>query len=314
MKVLKKILVYGGGRWAKQIIQELSIISQGSIELHIISPKNYLNMKKWIIEKGLDQFAFSYKNKSICNENYFAAIIVNSASDHFRDTKATLEKGIPTLVEKPVTLSYKNTKTLKNLSEKSQTLLCAANVFLFSKRIKIFSNYINSISNQYNIDITWTDPESELRYGELKRQDLSIPAHADYLPHILSILKLMTSNNLFHLDCCKLSKDTNMAKINLSIGDIICKIDLKRNADSRKRKIKIKMVKNYILLDFHDDDYKVFKNENLTKVLKSDENDKPLRKMLETFINCIENNIVNEYLSIDFGVNVNKLIEEVSNS
>lgn len=309
----REILIVGGSRWARQMAGELILNYGNSIKIDIFSKTNYENMNVWASDKKYSQYLYIKNKISLKKSNYFASIIVNSANDHYLLAKESISNRIPTLVEKPVTLSWNDSKALSLLAEEKKTILCSANVYLFSKLLNSFSKIVNKNSEIQEIELNWFDPKIENRYGESKRQDLSISVSTDVLPHVLSILKVITLKNNFQISSCNIYDSLNKASINISIDNISCKIKLIRFSESRKRTIKVKTVKDIFLLDFTNEDHHLFINDLEKNDLINNKEDKPLILMLKTFINNVESKNIDPFLNIGFGLTINKVIDDINN-
>ena len=199
-------------------------------------------MKKWI---SLNNFSSVRVNKNIpkSKNNFFASIVANAVKDHYSSAMKSLKNKIPTLVEKPVTLSQLQTKDLIYEAKKNNVNLFTSNIFLFSHNVLSFFDRINKKSKIRSIKIYWKDPLKEIRYGEVKKSDLSIPIYADYLPHILPFIRKLTNKKSITLASARFSKDDNKVVFNFVANNIKCHVILDRAATKRVRVIKNKKCK-----------------------------------------------------------------------
>jgi predicted dehydrogenase len=101
------VVVIGGGRWARVIVEELHKLSPPEVNISIHSLHNAKGMEAWVSNKGfenkIDVYSFlpnSYSNTST------AVIIVNAASDHDKSLRWALERDYSVLVEKPLSLNF----------------------------------------------------------------------------------------------------------------------------------------------------------------------------------------------------------------
>ena len=298
MSNLKKhnILLFGGGRWARQIIREIVTNFKNKYNIVVITPRNSIEMKKWI---RLNNFSSVRVNKNIpkLKNNFFASIVANSVNDHYLSAIKSLKNKIPTLVEKPVTLSQSQTKKLIYEAKKNNVKLFTSNVFLFSHNIISFLDKIKKKSKIRLIKIYWKDPLKEIRYGEMKKSDLSIPIYADYLPHILPFIWKLTNQKNIKLTSHRFSKDENKVKFNFLANYIKCHITLDRAAIKRVRLIKIDSERSTFTFNFHTSKPKF--------------NDRPLAKMLKTFFICAEKNINNHKLNIELSLKINQMMDQI---
>lgn len=310
---MKEILVFGGGRWSRQIIQELLLILNKNFNITIISPRNFENMIEWS-KRELETDRVIIKKSFLPNEKkYIASIIANSVTDHYLSAKISLENYIPTIIEKPVTNSSYQTKQLIEFAHQQLTILCSANVFLYSNNIELFSKYISKKDKIDNFEFIWTDPQNETRYGEIKKSDTSISVYANYLPHVISICKILFATDQFAIKNIKMLENNNQAIIEVKINNIICLIKLNRNGNKRQRIIKMKSQNDEIRFDFTDETPKLFINNIKDINYEFDKNDRPLSKMLGTFLKSAETSCYESNLDINFGLKINEIINELDN-
>jgi len=152
-------------------------------------------------------------------------------------------------VEKPFTLTSAETQRLMTQAAGLGTHLAASHVFLFARYLEHFCALI-AAERVNQITFFWADPRAEIRHGERKSFDPSLPIHLDVLPHISSILGALLP--AMPQSCTALSATHGGAELNLSlrIGAISCSVRLARNADQRERRIEVSTDRRHYTLDF----------------------------------------------------------------
>tara|TARA_B100000579_G_scaffold277664_1_gene229677 strand:+ start:1478 stop:2641 length:1164 start_codon:yes stop_codon:yes gene_type:complete len=308
---MKNFGVAGSGRWAREIIKILNRILDKETLITIYSGRGINGIKKWLDKNPFDGRTFKLRSyESIDKDIQDAFIVANAAKDHFKITKKIINKNVPVLVEKPICLSYEDTDDLIKLSSKKDVLLGTSQIFLFTDYLANFRKIIKLNKKISSINFNWCDAKKEKRYGQEKRFDEGVPIFKDVLPHILSIL-------IFVLEAKKLSFENLIYEgggayltINIKIEDIPCKINIKRNSDSRKRIVKIIGDKR-VELNFSTEPG--FIKQNKTKT-SSDKNwaksESPATKMIRSYLDTITKN-KNLDPRIDPNVDIYYLIEVI---
>ena len=308
---MKNFGVAGSGRWAREIIKILNRILDKETLITIYSGRGINGIKKWLDKNPFDGRTFKLRSyESIDKDIQDAFIVANAAKDHFKITKKIINKNVPVLVEKPICLSYEDTDDLIKLSSKKDVLLGTSQIFLFTDYLANFRKIIKLNKKISSINFNWGDAKKETRYGQEKRFDEGVPIFKDVLPHILSIL-------IFVLEAKKLSFENLIYEgggayltINIKIEDIPCKINIKRNSDSRKRIVKIIGDKR-VELNFSTEPG--FIKQNKTKT-SSDKNwaksESPATKMIRSYLDTITKN-KNLDPRIDPNVDIYYLIEVI---
>lgn len=288
MMAKKKIAIIGGGRWARNIAGVLNEFLTDDYIISIHSSNNFIGLKSWIEEKN-------YNRVKICSKwpHYDdlpdATIIANSAKYHFASAVASILYRIPTLVEKPLAMSYSEAEFLTKLSFLNGQNLYCAHVFLFAQYLNTYTEIVKNYSPFKQINIIWSDPTNEERYGEIKRYDSSVPIINDVIPHILSILRSFT-NETIDIQDCKIDRGGAKVIVICRVGLTLCTIYIERNATKRCRLLDVKTSSGAFILDFTiEPGFIQYKKE--TEIIDMQcawsSEARPLRKMLESFIRTV---------------------------
>ena len=314
LSFLSNVIVIGGGRWARIFLEVLSQILPSSVKITACSPRNKEGLSSWASLNGLyNRIQFFSEYPSLAVGETTVAIIANAACDHENAIRWALLNRLPVLVEKPVTLSYESTNEMIELAIKQNTHLSAAHVFLFANYIDNFYKILGESEYIETIDVKWEDPQSEMRYGAFKSYDSGLPIYADLLPHITSILGLFSSEPFKLKDNLRVLKGGSHLKANILLGKILCRIELIRNSNSRKRLIDVTIDSKKISLDFSEEPGFIL-CENIIKNADINWNNdqKPVYKMLQTFLIACNKSLPDKRLDIKLGLLANQLIDQVS--
>jgi len=308
------IIVIGGGRWARVLLETICNLTPVSVKIYVLSPRNHTVMAEWILSCDLDYRVevLSCYPKTI-SEKTSVVIVANAANDHEKAIEWALLNQLPVLVEKPITKSFVATKRLANLAKIQKTYLAAAHVFLFSSYIEKFSKLVSKEKNISSVRVIWADPQLEYRHGEIKKYDPGLTIFADCLPHILSILGSFIPNSVKVSENILFLKGGAYLKLNLLLGLIPCEIEMIRNHNSRQRIIEVKAGHINLTLDFSSEPGVIY--SDITK-LQDNTNEsvhepKPLVKMLLAFFQAFSSINVDSRLDYKIGLKVNQIIDDV---
>ena len=204
----------------------------------IVSKRNSNGITKWLRDRRLFDRVAVVAESSDWKAPVKAAIIVNAANDHYDAAIWCIMNGIPVLVEKPVCVNKIDIDRLYEAANSEQIMLCPANVFLFAEYLHVFRNELPEKVNK--IDIYWTDPMGDQRYGEVKTYDPSLPIYADWMPHIISLLTIILSSiNDIKLKSVQLERGGAFLKVSVLANGVNCEILMERNSNARQRQVNI---------------------------------------------------------------------------
>lgn len=310
----RHIAIFGGGRWARVLIETVCSIVPKKTVISIYSAKNAKAMSTWVLEKKFKQSVYIYSDFSELNIHKInVSIIVNAARDHELIIEKNLRAGIPVLVEKPVTLSYASTSRLVKLANIKSVLFASAHVFLFARYLYNFSFIVDNSREVKSIYVNWTDPKLESRYGENKLYDQGLPVFYDLLPHILSIISRFTTNASITDINLGFYKGGSHIEVQCMLGDIFCSLKLIRNGSVRRREFEV-VTDQVLKLDFSKEPGFIHKGDNIICSDKKWDIDKrPAEQMLSAFLTQAVTGNIDNRLNIEIALRANKLIDSVSN-
>jgi predicted dehydrogenase len=285
------IAVIGGGRWARVIASVLHDFFPEVTQISMHSPGNADQLRAWISENHFKRvFAKADWPDYFAPSRPKAVIVANAAAMHFPAAVAAILSRIPVLIEKPLAMSARDAAFLVSLAQNKGTELCSAHIFLFADYIQKFGNMVRQSGTILKVHFCWSDPEMEHRYGEVKNYDATLPVFQDIIPHIFSILRSFWDDELsfdgIQVESCG-AKITVITKI----GSIPCSLRLERNSALRNRVISVETESDVIELDFS------IEPGTITSKAGQESGDdlwneqpRPMRKMLGTFINAMRSN------------------------
>ncbi len=310
--LIKNVIIMGGGRWARVITEVLSDILEPFINISIYSPNNHSFMKEWIIKNNFKNQIKVIKSFPNSFPNSCAVVVANAAKDHYNSSKIALRAGADVLVEKPITLNYKQAIELDNLSKKQNKIICASHVFLFASYIDNFSKFLQVNGKIEKMKITWEDSVIEKRHGEFKNFDAGLPIIADCLPHIFSIIsKFIPIDISYNSIKLQIHHGGSKVKMKIESSGVPIEIYLIRNGSKRTRLVETLVEGKNNTLDFSTEPG-VIKFEN--KKISGDSNwalkSKPLKQLLNAFLLGVKSREFDDRLDFQFGIKISELIEE----
>ena len=159
--------------------------------------------------------------------------------------------------------------------------------------------------------MSWVDAQYEIRYGEKKECDSSIPILVDCLPHILSIISTLTDKLPEKCEELKLYKGGSHLELKFMCGEIPCKVLLMRNGEERKRYIEVMSSGNKLFLNFTEEPGIIFSGfDKLHTDLIPKFQDSPLAQMLKMFLQAAAGGNIDARLSFNIGLHVNQIIDQ----
>ncbi len=312
MSITENILVIGGGRWAKTIIEVILDIIPESVKVFVFSPHNSEAISVWLVEKRFNEKVFVETHLSKLESLKSVAVIVaNATRDHEKSVRWAISMGFPVLVEKPVTATSLATSSLIEFAKERKTILSAAHVFRFASYLEKFSHFIpdKKIINQ--IKIIWMDAKNETRYGNIKKYDSSLPIITDLFPHIFSILISLDFKLPNKVNNLTFARGGASISLEFTVEGVNCEVELTRNGSARKRIVEVNSESKKLSLDFSVEPGIIYKDSlPISEPVSWDKHDKPLVTMLSRFLSSAAGDQYDSRLGIDLGLYSNQIIDE----
>ena len=186
---LKRIVVFGGGRWARSLIQVLRGVLPEDAEILWVSRHSYEAAESWLGQHPVSNLQL-VRNVSLATAGADAVIVATTPESHYAIVQQTQAQGLPTLCEKPIASDLAGAKKLLELSQVSGCPLGIHLEFLYANYLRDFAELVGN-STVRCIHIDWQDPWSEERNSELKYGEFYTDIMNDQLPHCWSVLSVM---------------------------------------------------------------------------------------------------------------------------
>ena len=308
-----KACLVGYGYWGKKLARNFQNAKFFNI-VSIIDKKhnNLVSAKK---SYPLIKCYKDYK-KPIKNDFINLVIISSPTSTHFKIAKYALENSKNILVEKPLSLSLKEVKTLNKIAKIKKKMIFVDYPFLFSGSINFIKKIINKNKYGKMLDIESFREQAPIRQDanviwDLGTHDISILTYLlGEMPYKIQTIK---KKNLNHSLC-----DT--AYINLKYKNNL-NVLIKNSwiSPTKIRLIKIKFERAILYSDENESLYKIKIYKNKSKkdwnkynlVVPEVDLNEPLSKMVNYIYYAIKNN--NNYLfKNNFNEKVTLLLEKIN--
>jgi len=204
---------------------------------------------------------------------------------HYQIAEEFLRHNIHVLVEKPFTATLKEADSLIKTAQKNKLILQVGHIERFNSA---FSATKEIIRNPRFIECH--------RLSPFPQRSLDIGAVLDLMIHDIDIILGLVNAPLKKIEAVGVSvltKFEDIANARITFGDgCVANLTASRVSDEWLRKIRIFQKDTYISLDYREAKACVYRKKG-SKITKEDlpiEKEQPLKKELESFLDCILQN------------------------
>jgi predicted dehydrogenase len=236
----RSVLLIGGGRWGRVHAGILCKLLPASARILWVSEHNLPQLARHVAEQDLEtpQISLLSSLEPALAQKPDAALIVTAAFTHVAFARATLEKGIPTFVEKPLALDERDAQELVELAARAGVVF-GVGLHLFLASYLHYFHLLWRVRPVVSCQLTWFDVENEIRYGEMKKADIWTNKVHDVFPHLWTILRVFFP--------CVRPAVRNAAigplgaiALTLDAGAVAIQAELGRRAPARARRIALR--------------------------------------------------------------------------
>ncbi|MDC0366768.1 Gfo/Idh/MocA family oxidoreductase, partial [Pelagibacteraceae bacterium] len=182
-----KLLIIGYSSFVRRRI-EPSLKKNKLFEYCISSKSNKINTNKKILYNNYEEALKKFTPEIV----YIST--VNSL--HYDYAKKILNKGFNVIVDKPVTLNIKATKTLLKIAKEKKLLLAEATLFNYHRVFDIMKRLCNGINQIEHIQSNLNHP---LVRSPREIAKINGDCESDMSPYAAAIIRLFIKNNLKNL-------------------------------------------------------------------------------------------------------------------
>lgn len=313
MKNIKQVLVIGNGRWAKVYANEIIKCFGDSIALYFCASRRTDEIKQWAKDQvHLREIQVVDRIPSVVDQGIGIAFIVNSAYEHESAIKESLLQGYHVIVEKPFTISSEQSQQVIELAHRLDRAIFSTNTYRFASYLEDFKNLLPADKTITRMDILWTDPGTEERYGERKIYDSRVPIVMDVLPHVVSIFETMGQFEAITLRSLHLKRGGAEVDLHFAFGHTESHIQVSRVSDKRRRILTVRHDSICHELDFSTESGIITSSTHKFAVDPSWESKvKPIASMLYSVIDFFENGVEDSRLNVATAIKANRSIDSV---
>lgn len=183
---LKRIVVFGGGRWARILLGVLRQVLSDETEILCVSRHCFSAAENWLKQNPVSNLQL-VNDLDLAASAADAVIIATSPENHYRLTRQAVDLGLPTLCEKPVASTLIGAMELFELAKSTDCPLGLNLEFLYASYLQDFAELVRTASPT-SIHIDWLDAWSEGRGAATKYGEFYTDVMSDQLPHCWSVL------------------------------------------------------------------------------------------------------------------------------
>jgi len=237
------------------------------------------------LEKALKQFKVpAYLDYKELINKVDAISIAVPTKKHFQIAKDFIENNIPLLIEKPITNKLAHAEELITLAKKHNVIMQVGHVERFNSA---FSAVQKIVKNPRFIECH--------RLSPFPHRSLDIGVVLDVMIHDIDIILGLVNSNIKSVEAVGvpvLTQFEDIANVRLTFENgCVCNLTASRISEEAMRKIRIFLSDTYISLDYGSQEAFLYKKENkqIIKEVLPIEKDEPLKREIESFIDCVRN-------------------------
>jgi predicted dehydrogenase len=245
----RRIAIIGGGRWARTLFGVTERLLSPGDRIIWHARHGAADVREIVARRP--NTVFEADVDEVWRHEPTAAVIATAAGAHAGPALAALERGIPVLVEKPMTANLEDARILVAAAERNNAPLGVNLEFAYA-------SYLHAIARVAPADtiaelrIVWLDPVAEERYGEKKQADIGTHRCLDIYPHIWSILRVLSGQAKITVrSAAPVHDQPGALELSIAAGSTPATAALSRRAPGRARIVEITCHNGRLLrLDF----------------------------------------------------------------
>lgn len=235
---LRRVALFGGGRWSRVLLPVIQSLIDGDAEILWVTTHGFEHAKRWLLDKAIERVSV-LKQFDLDVVAIDAAVVATSPATHGQQVYQLLKRNIPTLCEKPFTLDFDEAVELHRMARDATCPLGVNLELHFASFVEDFAN-ANIGRSLCTIELTWLDPWSEIRYGEIKHGDVYTSIVDDMWPHCWSLLRRLCPHCIVDsIADVRYEPSNGDVHISVRINETVVKVVLSRRSDQRVRKITV---------------------------------------------------------------------------
>jgi hypothetical protein len=167
-----------------------------------------------------------------------------------------------------------------------------------------------------DLQLTWADAKGELRHGEAKSYDSSVPVIFDVLPHVACVVLATHGRLTFDRSCLAVAQGGSVVTAQFDGGELTVRASISRNAARRTRLLRFSGPAGQVTLDFAAEPGVVSldQEEGVCADPAWHTRRKPIAQMLDSVKAYFEDGVLDGRLGTDAALLGNDLIDGVAES
>ena len=294
---LPSVLVLGGGRWARVIVDVLLTIVSDDTSVQMASPSGAGDLAQWLEATGRKDRVMLVERDEVDPPPGSAVLVANAAESHLESALWALTRRLPVLVEKPMALTGADVRRLRDGGARRDTLVAPALVFRFSHHLDSFCAALERCGMVERVELVWVDPAAEWRHGSPKRYDAGISVLEDCIPHAFSIFDRAFGASPT-LENLAIGRGGAKVLMMLSSGTQMYDLVLERNGAARQRILRAFGRSGVVELDFSIEPGTLL-IDGATQPAAPTPRDGPLAAMMRAFFLAVNGGPIDPRLTLD---------------
>lgn len=278
--------IYGSGRWARILAQQLQILYGNTALLYFVTKRDQCEVRSELKELKIQNFDIVEELGQISDNRLHLGIVCGRARDNYKRVINLLESGLNVYVEKPCALNAKEAHEMVEYAKHNRLCLYFSNAFLFNDKIN--SLILNNLKKNHisKIKINWIDEKPLNIINTKLKYDESLTVYEDVLPHVLNIIASILKTVDIEFVDINVERCGQKLKIKCCVSDIETEFILERNGDRKIRSLEIHSSREIKIFDFSN--RRLGKKFKLIEKIDKDDNFGPLSMSLYDFVSSVE--------------------------
>ena len=242
------------------------------------------------------------------------ALIVNSAHEHRGSVESVLDAGYHAVCEKPLTFSRHDSLRLLDRAVGLGLKLFCTNTYLFADYLHVFRRDRLRGRTFSELELTWADATREIRHGEAKSYDSSVPVIFDVLPHVASIVLATHGPLSFGRSSIAVTQGGSSVMAQFDGDGLTVRAKMSRNSGRRTRLLRFSGPAGEVTLDFAAEPGVVSLDHEAGVCADPawESKRKPIAQMLRSVKTYFETGALDDRLGADAALLGNDLIDAVA--
>lgn len=255
----RPLMIVGAGRWGRTLSEVAAQARGDASHLALVARHNLEDTRTWRdadarrtrLEIARD-IPSALEALSAGTQQQPLAIVASRPVDHVRDARACLERGLDTLVEKPLTANPADADELARAAAVAKRLLALGVEFSLMPAFHYaVTRYAAPVKKAR---LQWSDPPGELRHGQRKRAHEELHAVEDNLTHAISIFRIFAPPNArFAVTTADMPGSRDGGTVVFASDDATWEFVVDRAAAVRRRHLEVETTNGHLIaVDFSE--------------------------------------------------------------